>query len=114
MISDAAFSRLLQLDECWQVLAVEYEAEPEPEPFTIVLREKAALWPKRRCPVATCAKEKIVWHDHAETCSWRNLDAFGNPENLTANQKEALPELDLKHLATGEAYIVRLELREFY
>lgn len=82
MINEAAFSRLLQLDECWQVLAAEYEAEPEPGRFTIVVRETAALWPKQRCPVATCAKEKVVCHDHAETRSWRHLDAFGKPTQV--------------------------------
>jgi transposase len=37
-----------------------------------------------------------------------------NPENLTPGQTEELSNLDLKHLATGVAYLVRLELRDMY
>lgn len=37
-----------------------------------------------------------------------------NPENLSAAEQARLDELDLKHLATGQAYLVRLELREIY
>ena len=37
-----------------------------------------------------------------------------NPENLTERQKEELDQLDLKTLATGQAYQVRLELRDIY
>ena len=77
MITEAAFARLLQLDECWEVLAAEYETEPEPGRFTILVRETAALWPKQQCPVPTCRGTKVVCHDHVETRSWRHLDAFG-------------------------------------
>lgn len=37
-----------------------------------------------------------------------------NPENLTAQEQMRLEELDLKHLATGQAYLIRLELRDIY
>jgi len=37
-----------------------------------------------------------------------------NPENLTPNQTDELSGVDLKHLATGVAYLVRLELRAIY
>jgi transposase len=37
-----------------------------------------------------------------------------NPENLSEGQAKQLGELDLKHLATGQAYLVRLELRDIY
>jgi transposase len=37
-----------------------------------------------------------------------------NPENLTAEEQARLDELDLKHLATGQAYLIRLELRDIY
>jgi transposase len=37
-----------------------------------------------------------------------------NPENLTEKEQERLDELDLKHLATGQAYLIRLELRDIY
>ena len=37
-----------------------------------------------------------------------------NPENLTPRQAEELDELDLKNLATGQAYQVRLELSDIY
>jgi transposase len=37
-----------------------------------------------------------------------------NPENLTEKEQGRLDELDLKHLATGQAYLVRLELRDIY
>jgi transposase len=35
-----------------------------------------------------------------------------NPENLTEGEQSRLEELDLKHLATGQAYMIRLELRD--
>jgi transposase len=37
-----------------------------------------------------------------------------NPENLSEHEQERLEELDLKHLATGQAYLIRLELRDIY
>ena len=37
-----------------------------------------------------------------------------NPENLSEKEQERLDELDLKHLATGQAYLIRLELRDIY
>jgi transposase len=37
-----------------------------------------------------------------------------NPENLSERQQARLDELDLKHLATGQAYMIRLELRDIY
>lgn len=37
-----------------------------------------------------------------------------NPENLTEKEQGRLEDLDLKHLATGQAYLVRLELRDIY
>ncbi|HEU4345300.1 MAG TPA: ISL3 family transposase [Candidatus Binatia bacterium] len=37
-----------------------------------------------------------------------------NPENLSEQEQERLDELDLKHLATGQAYLIRLELRDIY
>lgn len=37
-----------------------------------------------------------------------------NPENLTEKEADRLEDLDLKHLATGQAYLIRLELRDIY
>lgn len=37
-----------------------------------------------------------------------------NPENLTEKEQGRLEDLDLKHLATGHAYLIRLELRDIY
>ena len=37
-----------------------------------------------------------------------------NPENLSAKEASRLEELDLKHLASGQAYLFRLELRDIY
>lgn len=37
-----------------------------------------------------------------------------NPENLSEKEQTRLDELDLKHLATGQAYMIRLELRDIY
>lgn len=37
-----------------------------------------------------------------------------NPENLTDREQERLEDLDLKHLAAGQAYLIRLELRDIY
>lgn len=80
-----------------------YETEPV-ERFFLVLRETDKLWPKLRCPVATCApplKHTLY--------AWRK-----NPKNLTDSQAEQLADLDVKHLATGQVYLVRLELRDIY
>lgn len=37
-----------------------------------------------------------------------------NPENLSAKETQRLEALDLKHLASGQAYLFRLELRDIY
>lgn len=37
-----------------------------------------------------------------------------NPENLSDREQGRLDALDLKHLATGQAYLIRLELRDIY
>ena len=37
-----------------------------------------------------------------------------NPENLTEQEASRLEALDLKHLASGQAYLCRLELRDIY
>jgi len=37
-----------------------------------------------------------------------------NPENLTAKEEAKLEDMDLKHLATGQAYQIRLELQSIY
>jgi transposase len=37
-----------------------------------------------------------------------------NPENLTEQEQAKLEEMDLKHLATGQAYQIRLELQSIY
>ncbi len=37
-----------------------------------------------------------------------------NPENLTEQEEAKLEEMDLKHLATGQAYQIRLELQSIY
>ena len=37
-----------------------------------------------------------------------------NPEHLSESEQARLDELDLKHLATGQAYMMRLELRDIY
>ncbi len=37
-----------------------------------------------------------------------------NPEHLTESEQARLDQLDLKHLATGQAYQVRLELQSIY
>lgn len=37
-----------------------------------------------------------------------------NPENLSEREQERMDDLDLKHLATGQAYLIRLELRDIY
>jgi len=37
-----------------------------------------------------------------------------NPENLSEKEEARLDALDLKHLATGQAYLTRLELRDIY
>jgi len=72
---------LLQLDECWEVVAAEFETEPT-ERFLIVVRETPKLWPGLRCPIATCKGERIICHDHAEARNWRHLDAFGRPTEV--------------------------------
>jgi len=37
-----------------------------------------------------------------------------NPENLSAQEADRLETLDLKHLASGQAYLFRLELGDIY
>lgn len=37
-----------------------------------------------------------------------------NPENLSEREQERMDDLDLKHLATGQAYLMRLEMRDIY
>ena len=37
-----------------------------------------------------------------------------NPDNLTQQEQERMDQLDLKHLATGQAYQIRLELQSIY
>lgn len=81
MIPEKAFERLLGLDECWAVMAAEYETEPV-ERFFLVLRETEKLWPKLTCPVTTCAHPAVVCHDHTEARVWRHLDAFGKRTEL--------------------------------
>jgi transposase len=76
MIPENAFERLLGLDECWEVSAAEYEAEPT-ERFVLFVHETDKLWPALQCPVATCGQRQIVCHDHSEVRVWRHLDAFG-------------------------------------
>ena len=58
MITEPAFGQLLQLNECWELLTAEFETEPAPGRFTILVRETAALWPRQRCPEATCGGER--------------------------------------------------------
>ena len=81
-MTEAAFGQLLQLNECWEVQTAEFETEPAPGLFTVLVRETAALWPRQRCPEATCGGERVVCHDHVETHSWRHLDAFGKPTQI--------------------------------
>lgn len=76
MIPEKAFDRLLGLDECWEVAAAEYEAEPA-ERFVLLVRETDRLMPGLKCSEPTCGCEKVVCHDHAEPRVWRHLDAFG-------------------------------------
>ena len=76
MIPEKAFARLLGLDECWEVSAAEYETEPV-DRFLLVLHETEKLWPKLKCPVATCCHDRIVCHDHSDGRRWRHWDAFG-------------------------------------
>jgi transposase len=51
---------------------------------------------------ATAPLKKSLW-------LWRK-----NPENLTEKEAARLAEMDLKHLATGQAYQMRLVLQEAY
>jgi transposase len=51
---------------------------------------------------ATAPLKKSLW-------LWRK-----NPENLTEQEAARLAEMDLKHLATGQAYQMRLVLQEAY
>lgn len=80
MIPEKAFAGLLQLDECWEVTNAEFETDPEK--FVLVVRETAKLWPRLRCPITTCAAERITCHDHADARTWRHLDAFGRPTEI--------------------------------
>lgn len=88
MIPEQAFERLLGLDECWKVMAAEYETTPE-ERFLLVLKETPALWTKQVCPKATCGHTEVVCHDHTAARNWRHLDAFGKRTDLLAEPPRA-------------------------
>lgn len=88
MIPEQAFERLLGLDECWTVSGAEYETEPV-EGFFLYLHETAKLWPKLKCPIATCAHPEVVCHDHTELRVWRHLDAFGKRTELLCRPPRA-------------------------
>ena len=88
MIPERAFAGLLQLDEKWEVVAAEYEAEPA-ERFLVVIRETEKLWSGLRCPEATCGGVEVVCHDHAEPRVWRHLDAFGKRTELLCSLPRA-------------------------
>jgi transposase len=62
-------------------------------------------------------RRKEAQSEHAETKAAlkKSLYLFRkNPENLSEKEQSRLDELDLKHLATGQAYMMRLELRDIY
>jgi transposase len=81
MIAEQAFERLLGLDDGWEVAGAEYETEGAGR-FVLVVRETPRLWPKLRCPQATCGTEGITCYDHTPTRSWRHLDAFGKKTEI--------------------------------
>ena len=78
MIPEKAFDRLLGLDERWEIVAAEYEAEPTGR-FVLIARETDRLWPTLSC---RCGSKDIVCHDHAELRTWRHLDAFGKRTDI--------------------------------
>lgn len=82
MIPEAAFERLLGLDEGWEVRAAEYETKPE-EKFLLMIYETEKLWPKQQCPDPQCGGGQITCYDHVEPRTWRHLDAFGKRTELT-------------------------------
>lgn len=88
MIPEKAFERVLGLDECWEVAAAEYETEPS-ERFLLVIHETQKLWPKLRCPDATCGHREVVCHDHTDARVWRHLDAFGKRTEILCSPPRA-------------------------
>ena len=60
-------------------------------------------------------REAREGEDGAQAALKKTLYLFRkNPENLGGQEQERLDALDLKHLAAGQAYLVRLELRDIY
>ncbi len=81
MIAEKAFERMLGLDECWEIVAADYETEPE-ERFALVARETEKLWPKLVCIDPKCGCQKVVCHDHAQARVWRHMDGFGRRSEI--------------------------------
>lgn len=140
MIAEKAFERLLGLNECWEVVAAEYEEEGDGR-FLIFVRETPKLWPSLKCPDAKCGSDGITCYDHAPVRTWRHSDAFGKKSEVLCEPPRVscplcrsvfriplpwegeskhfrkdfeLEDMDLKHLATGQAYQIRLELQSIY
>lgn len=77
------------------------------DPFHVSALVSAAVDEVRRCEAASSPEKRTTLQGTVHT--WRK-----NPENLTEKEQGCLDELDLKHLATGQAYLLRLELRDLY
>ena len=83
-------------------------AELVHDPFHVTALVSTAVDEVRR-------REAQEGEDAAKASLKGSLHLFRkNPESLTEAQAEALDELDLKSLATGQAYPVRLELSDIY
>ena len=83
-------------------------AEVVYDPFHVTTLVGAAVDEVRR-------KEAKTGEEDAKAALKGSMYLFRkNPENLTPRQAEELDELDLKNLATGQAYQVRLELSDIY
>lgn len=77
------------------------------DPFHVCALAGAAVDEVRRREAASSPGLKATLKHTLH--AWRK-----NPENLTEKEQGRLDDLDLKHLATGQAYLVRLELRDIY
>ena len=77
------------------------------DPFHVSALVSQAVDEVRRREAAGSAEAKAALH--------KTIYLFRkNPENLAESEQARLEELDLKHLATGQAYLIRLELRDIY
>lgn len=67
---EATFHRLLGLDDCWEVIRLDYKEKANE--FLIEVRETSQLWQKERQRLG----QAVSGYDHVEPMRWRHLNVF--------------------------------------